>query len=92
MLGEEGERALDEAGDGCCSLVLVELDVGEPGVVVDDRVRVVVADPCLVTHPVAVALGAVAGRAVTRLQEAGERLTRAAAASDAADSSGRLAR
>ena len=51
--GEEGERALDEAGDGRGRLVGVELDVGEPGVVVDDRVRVVVADPRLGPRPVA---------------------------------------
>jgi hypothetical protein len=33
-------------------------------VVVDDRVRVVVADPGFGAHPVPVALGAIAGRAV----------------------------
>ena len=32
---------------------MAQLDVGEPGVVVDDRVRVVVADPCFGPHPVA---------------------------------------
>ncbi len=53
VLGEEGERPLDEAGDGRGFLVVVQLDVGEPGVVVDDRVRVVVADPRLGAHPVA---------------------------------------
>ena len=47
VLGEEGERPLDEAGDRRGFLVVVELDVGEPGVVVDDRVREVVADPRL---------------------------------------------
>ena len=45
MLGEEGERPLDEAGDGRGAFVVVELDVGEPRMVVDDSVRVVVADP-----------------------------------------------
>ena len=44
VLGEEGERAFDERGDGRCFLVVVQLDVREPRVVVDDRVRVVVAD------------------------------------------------
>jgi hypothetical protein len=33
--------------------VVVELDVGEAGVVVDDRVHEVVADPRLRAHPVA---------------------------------------
>ena len=46
VLREEGERALEEAGDGRGSLVVVDLGVGEPGVVVDDRVHVVVADRC----------------------------------------------
>jgi hypothetical protein len=40
----EGERAFDEGGYGLGLLVIVELDVGEPRVVVDDRVREVVAD------------------------------------------------
>jgi hypothetical protein len=39
VLGEVGECALDEGGHGRCLLVVVELDVGEPGVVVDDHVR-----------------------------------------------------
>jgi hypothetical protein len=52
MWWRASSRPLDEAGDGCCLLVSVELDEGEPGVVVDDRVRVVVADPCVWTHPV----------------------------------------
>jgi hypothetical protein len=34
----EGERSLEEADDGCGLLVVVDLGVGEPGVVVDDRV------------------------------------------------------
>jgi len=48
---EEGEGAFDEAGDGLGLVVVVELDVGEPRVVVDDRVRDVVADPRLRTRP-----------------------------------------
>ena len=62
MSREEGERALDEAGDRRCLAVVVELDEGEPRVVVDDRVRVVVADPGLRPHPVAAGLRAIAGR------------------------------
>src|SRR5436305_278227 len=50
--------------------VIVELDEGEPGVVVDDRVRVVVADSRLRAHPAASAMRAVAGDAVTRSQKA----------------------
>ena len=38
------ERALDEGGDGRGLLVGVQLDVGQAGVVVDDRVSEVVAD------------------------------------------------
>jgi hypothetical protein len=38
VLGEEGERPFDEAGDRRRPLVVVELDVDEPRVVVDDRV------------------------------------------------------
>jgi hypothetical protein len=53
VLGEVRERALDKAGDGRCLLVVVELGIGEPRVVVDDRVRVVVADPGLGAHPLA---------------------------------------
>jgi hypothetical protein len=56
VLGEEDKGTLDERGDGLGFLVIVELDVGEPGVVVDDRVREVVTDPRLGTHPVARAL------------------------------------
>jgi hypothetical protein len=53
MLGEEGKRPLDEAGHGRRSLVVVELDIRQPRVVVDERVRVVVADSCLGPHPAA---------------------------------------
>lgn len=35
---EELQRALDEAGHGCCALVWVDLGEREPRVVVDDRV------------------------------------------------------
>jgi hypothetical protein len=70
LLGEEDERALDEAGDRRCLLVGVELDVGEAGVVVDDRVREVVAEPRLRSHPLARALRAVAGNTVAGAQEA----------------------
>jgi hypothetical protein len=58
---EEGEGSFDEAGHGLGLLVGVELDVGEPRVVVDDRVREVVADPRLGAHPAAAVV-----RAVTR--------------------------
>jgi len=37
--GIEGERALEKAGDGACPLVRVDLGVGEPRVVVDQRVH-----------------------------------------------------
>jgi hypothetical protein len=30
VVGEVGECSIDEAGDGCGLLVVVELDVGEP--------------------------------------------------------------
>ena len=53
MDGVEGESALDEAVHGRCLFVVVDLDVGETGVVVDGRVRVVVADPGLRARPVA---------------------------------------
>src|SRR5437660_3703522 len=44
---EEGEPPLDEAGYGRGPLVAVQLDVSEARVVVDERVRVVVADPAI---------------------------------------------
>ena len=43
--GEEAQRPVDERGDGRRFRVREQLGVGEPGVVVDDCVRVVVADP-----------------------------------------------
>src|SRR6266511_248006 len=70
VLCEEGQRPVDEAGHGRCFLVLVELDVGEPGVIVDDRVRVVVADPRL-HAPTAQGLGSIAGDPMAGPQEAG---------------------
>ena len=35
----EGERAFEEGDDGRSLLVVVDLGVGEPGVVIDDRVH-----------------------------------------------------
>src|SRR4029450_11032946 len=69
VFGEEGERAFDEAGHRQRLLVVMELDVGEPGMVVDDRVREVITDPRPDPAP-AQALRAVAGDAVPRPQEA----------------------
>ena len=45
MGGVEREATLEEAGDGRGSLVAVEFAVGEPGVVVDERMHPFVADP-----------------------------------------------
>ena len=59
--GVEGERAFEEGDDGRCALVGVDLGVGEPGVVVDDRVHVVDAVPVLAVLARAVAGDAVAG-------------------------------
>jgi hypothetical protein len=42
---EEGERALERRGVGVGVFAWVELDVGEVAVVVDDAVKMVVADP-----------------------------------------------
>src|SRR5579863_60742 len=63
---EPRQRASDERGDGRCALVLEQLDVRQSGMVVDDRVRVVVADPRSVGHPVAAALRAIASDAMPR--------------------------
>ena len=71
MLGVEGERPLEEAGHCRCPLVGVELDVGEPGVVVDDGVFVVVADAGLSVHPLARALRAVSSDGMAGPFEAG---------------------
>jgi len=43
--GVERECSLDEGGDRRGFLVVVELDIGESRVIVDDRVRVIGADP-----------------------------------------------
>jgi hypothetical protein len=42
---KEGDRPLHEADDGLRALVSVKLGVGEPGVVVDDRVGELIAHP-----------------------------------------------
>ena len=68
--GEEGERPLDEGGHRRGPLVRMELDVGQARVVVDDRVRVVVADARFRPHPVARALRAVARDGVPGPREA----------------------
>ena len=70
MLGEEGERPLDEGGDGGRAVVVEELGVAEAAVVVDDRVRVVVADPLFLLGARAVA---VAGDGVAGTLESGRR-------------------
>jgi hypothetical protein len=51
VLGEEGERTLDEGGHSRRPLIVQELDVGQARVVVDDRVREVVADAGARVHP-----------------------------------------
>src|SRR6266508_53824 len=67
----EGECSLEEAGHGRCPLVAMELDIGEARVVVDDRVRKVVADQPLGVRRLAPARGAVSGDRVTGPLEAG---------------------
>jgi hypothetical protein len=44
VLAEEGERSFDERCHGLGFFVVVDLDVGEPGVVVDDGARVNVSE------------------------------------------------
>ena len=66
-----GERAFDEAGDRRGPSRRRGARRRRAGVVVDDRVDVVVADPGLGAHPVARALRAVAGHSVAGAQEAG---------------------
>jgi hypothetical protein len=46
-LGEVGQRPFEAAGHGVGAFVRVQLPVGVAGVVVDDRVHPLVADP----HP-----------------------------------------
>lgn len=50
----EGSR--NEGGDGLCSLVAVQLNVGQPRVVIHDRVSEVIAHSSAGLHPVACAL------------------------------------
>jgi hypothetical protein len=50
------QSALHECGDGRGALIGVQLDVGQAGVVVDDRVREVVANAGPIGHPAAAAL------------------------------------
>src|SRR5438093_282886 len=65
-LQEVCERALDEAGHGVGAFVPVQLAVGVAGVVVDDRVDPLGADP----HPLLLAAAvAVAGDGVSRSAE-----------------------
>jgi hypothetical protein len=63
-------RALEEAGDGGGAFVVMQFDVGQPRAVVDDRVGVIVADAGVGMHPVAVALRAIAGGAMSGPTEA----------------------
>ena len=44
VLGEPGDRVLEDLGRGLLGFVVVGLDVGNPGVVIDDRVQVAGAD------------------------------------------------
>jgi hypothetical protein len=67
--GVEGQRTLDEADDGRCPLVAVEFTVGEPRVVVDDRVHPLVADTDPLLGPRA---EAITGDGVAGPREAGE--------------------
>jgi hypothetical protein len=71
VLCNERERSLDEAGDRRRRLILVQFNVGEPRAVVDDRVRVVVADTRLGPHPAATAMRAITGDGVAGPLEAG---------------------
>jgi hypothetical protein len=54
--GEPVQRTLNERCDCCRLLIVVQLDVGEPRVVIDDRVSEVIADPRARLHPLAAAL------------------------------------
>ncbi|HEX5851802.1 MAG TPA: hypothetical protein VFY36_01800 [Solirubrobacteraceae bacterium] len=46
----------NEVCDGLRSLIAVQFDVGQARVVIDDRVREVIAHPCALIHPVAAAI------------------------------------
>jgi len=70
LLGEGGERPLDEASDRLGLGVGEHLGVGEAGVVVDERVHDVVAEPAPLVLGRA---GAIGGDRVAGLGEAGER-------------------
>jgi hypothetical protein len=70
MGGVEGKGTLDEAGNGDGLLVWVQLDVGQSGVVIDDRVGVVLSNAGFRAHPAAGSLRPVAGNAMPRPLEA----------------------
>jgi hypothetical protein len=59
------ERSADELGDSLGALVAVQLDIGQAGVVIDDRVREVIAHPRAVSHPAAAAPRAISGGTMT---------------------------
>jgi len=66
-LGEEAKRTLERARVGVGVFAWVELDVGDPAVVVDHAVEMVVADAAA-----SVVVDAAAGRAVSRHPETAE--------------------
>jgi hypothetical protein len=66
LLAEPGDRAPQRRGGGSGAVGAVQLDVGEPGVVIDDAVRI--AGP----GPVVAVSGAIAMRPVTWLGKARE--------------------
>src|SRR5438105_15071276 len=71
VAGVEGERAFDEAGHGRGTLIRVQLAVGEPGMIIDERMHPFVAD----SHPFLSARAvAVAGDRVSRPGETDEAL------------------
>jgi len=59
--GEVGERSFEEAGHGHGTLIGMDLGVGEPGVIVDDRMHVVDTGTLTSVLACAVAGDAVAG-------------------------------
>src|SRR5437764_14611157 len=71
VLGEVGEAAFDEARHRCGFLVAVELAVGVAGVVVDERVHPLVADP---HPPLPTGPATIAGDGVARPAETDETL------------------
>ncbi len=70
MAFKERQRPLDEPCHGRRLFVGVQLDVGESGVIVDDRVGVVGADAGVGVHPAPRVLGAIAGDGVAGALEA----------------------